>query len=585
MALSPIDSIRARIESGIDTGWMARLRADQRYLYGLSRAAGGLSGDGMLTGKFPEYTDLSMERQEQGVSRRVLANAYLSLARIRGNDMVPRFPDVPEVVEAARRQWWIARSKGDPMVPGGWEAQFDRATLEGEQLGVSYVRWGLVTNPVTGKQRVHCRHVSPLTTVRDPRIPDPHSASWVAFASLVSEETARNLFGAEAAKAVRTRDLPGGRSTSDVRLIEYYDVGIDGYAPTAVTFLGDIDGKAVKHEPNALRCVPLSARVHLDAVGLDHELGLIGKQKSTHEEINRIERMINEAIDNGPRLVLNVTGLDPEDMALLKSGSPPKWMRWNSTALNDRSAPLAQMIPGAPIDPTIWQRLGQLVQQLNIESGITGFDQGIGIGESTATANSLTADRSAVAGAWPIRQQERFLIRSVEIACHLAGLFDRDPLRVDLFKRGVMLNDPANPSTWMDTVMRDPSAVTIDTSPVSAAGAARKRMEEAGLVDGLLPAVQMGQVAPSFYAEQKVRALGFDPKEALTAQSQGGSDAPAPGTAPGGIPGGTQTAPPAVSAANGAPAQLPSSPSSEDLAPTKPHFQRYISKEAQQTQP
>lgn len=508
------DDLRTVLSESCDPTEYARLYDQLRTMMGAeSQSGGAYTGSGL-----PFFEDIRPTHLTLGKSRRILQNQLVDLARVRYAEIEPSFSGVDPMVGEAMRGYWSARASGRTLSPAssaqssGWTDEIDRAFLEGNALGVSFLQVGLLGTD-QGTRRVHLRHVSPLQTVWDRHVSDPHAGRFVAFAHLLPVDLAAQRYGQAAMNHVRTLVGAGERAMKVVRVLEVFDKGIAGKDSTYTVLLDDFNGPVLQQSANPFGLLPMAAYVHFSLPGLRSPLGRVALQAPTQEAINEIESVLDTAIKQHPFTVIDTDLVDDSDLARLNSNDRPAYVRMRRPDVSDRRLPYYS-VPGAAVHPQLFERMQMLQEQLNAESGVSDMARGNLMPERrTATEIEMLAQQSGATGTWPLRQLTRWMRRTVETVMHLAKGFDDDPVRVNVGNVDMILNDPADPRTWLSNLFDDQAEVQISEEAVLYADGIRKRSERLLQLDRLRPEVEAGLIAPERYLREKLRTLGFDPDD------------------------------------------------------------------------
>lgn len=505
MALTSSKDIQIRLADWNDTVYTDSLHAQMCYAFGerwnyRQNASGG--------GTLPWYESIVVRKRQIGATMRILNSAMITLGKVMYGEPEPEFPQVHPVIGEARKQVWLSRFRGEgyPDAPE-WGQEFDDCFLEGDGLGVSYLEHGFVTNPRTGRQRSTIRHSPTIFTLTDRHQSNPSKYTGVAFVKHIDPEDAARLYGRERADKARHR-IGEDCAYDVVRVIEYYDTGYGKSDPTYAVFLDDIDTEPVVRRENWAGCLPFSYYIHALLPGMSRPVGRIVMQMATQEARNQLEARMRKTVFRAGMDLFNMQTLNKEDVNRYLSGKNERGVLRFEGSDPGGMAPVTR-IAEAEIGVTQMQLLKMYDAELAADSGVTSFDRGsAAVGDRTATEVQAIDARSQVQGAWSRKQAVKMFQRSVAKWLHLAGMYDTDPVDVDVFGTNLRINDPSVPASSFAEYAKEPSKVVINSTDLESQDQERKRSLRIQRLASLFPLVQAGLINPVKFAEEAVRAIG-----------------------------------------------------------------------------
>lgn len=510
--LTTSDEIRDRLNS-FDRTYYDQLYRQMKYAFGepWDKSIGTSGNDG----EFPVYDNIVVRKLGIGQSRRILNNTILTLSRIVTSDPMPTFPQVDHITGELRKEFFLKRYRGGNHGDGNWSREVKNAFIDGNQLGVGVVQLGLRTNPLTGKQHVHARHV-PITQV----IWDRHERSlgrarWVAFVSYIAPEDVIALYGKDVEKHKREVVDSAGVTSCYIRVTEYFDLGHGGGAPTYAVFVGPWTGDPVARLDNPFECLPLAYYEHIFVSGMAHPVGEITMQQGSQEAINELERQLRRTVKNGCGIdFYSPDMIDPEDLKKLRRGEVPPLIRLSAQA--EPGKPPFFRVPAAEVGQTLLALLQIYERQYNSDSSSTELDRGsyaqtVRSATETAVLDAKSQQGFTISRGELLNLYERLVVTSLAVA----AVGDRDECKVDVDGFNLTINDPSDPRLRIDQILDEPSNVLIDRQSVEQADAMRQsaiRLQQLQLCQPLVGKT----VSPEWYTTQVLKAIGEkDPSEAM----------------------------------------------------------------------
>lgn len=514
--LTPPDLITERFKQGFDPQYRSSLYNQMRYVFGEAWRKEISSGAALDGGDFPDYADIRVKYQEVGRTRRIYSNQLIRLSRVMYSDPQPEFPQVDKYTAEVRKQFFLNRYRGEGAGEGEWADEMSAAYLDGDGLGVGIVQVCLRTNPSSGEQQVHLRHSPTIFTLWDPHERHPGRWRWIAFVRYMALEDAISLFGEkEAEGAVRTV-YDGTRSygVKSVRYFEYYDIGTGTRgAPTRAIVLNHMGNEPVLVEENAFGTLPFAYYLHHYVPGQQAPVGNIASQIPIQEQINAIEKALKETVKRTGQTVIDVSQIDDEDVKRMNGGEIMPFLRWRPKA--GHNAPPVQNLPGAELQQSALKLYDILDQQLTVDSGVNDFDRGVQPRRSRTLGEDMLIDqRSQGPASWSELQCAKFHIRTVRKVLHVAGLFDRDPVTLDIFGKNYSVNDPSRPASCISAWLKEPSSAVVNADALRYQDVVAVRTQRLQQLLQVAPFVGR-LLSPEWFGEELAKALGeSDPKVA-----------------------------------------------------------------------
>ncbi len=511
-----------RILQGYDRDHYDGIYAQMNYAFGNKwRTGPSYISTRFGNDEIPVYPDITVRKLEIGQSRRILNASHASLSRVLSRPPLPKFPQVDEVTEEVRRQFWLANANGNRGVPTKWLKQMQYAYVEGDTLGVGAVLHGMRTHPVSGLQIVDMLHVPALQVVWDPFESDPRNSKWVCVIRYLPAEVAEKRFG-KSAVADHVRDwtvTSGGKGAKFVRVFLYFDTGYAEDEPIKAVFVGDLkDGKI---KANDIGIIPVSFCVNYVAPGMRRPMGRVPMQMSTQEMINELERTMRDTIRKG-------AALDIYDPSVFDSDSIKRWKKGDKNAdleidqsQVDDIKKIFMRIPGKEIPQTLLAFWGIQEEQYDSDSNQSDARRGQSAGSRT-TAKEISLIQSNVNANSSLTGQMavEFLQDAVSDSMHVA-LSDLHPVDLDILGKNILFNDPEDSLSQMHHFLSEPSKVIIDLDAATAQDDAMKKQERVAELSVLEPwVIPQPMLDPAKYQEELLEAIGVKNVQSWIVQPQ-----------------------------------------------------------------
>lgn len=528
--LTPVDEIHAALREAYLPEYYSSLYRQIKYAFGerWDDDGGPVGGEG---GDFPDFPAIKVRQLPIGQSRRILNAQFVDLARNMYSPGDPEFPDVDRLTAAIRKGFFRKRSE-----QGEWDTARAAAFLEGNGLGVGFLQAGVITNPKTGRQRVHLRHSPTCLTLWDPHQASAANATYVCFVQDLPLNQAIALYGEGIEKHKTTTRTRTGHELRTVRIFEYYDLGHGRWEPTACIVPGRMTNDPIRRRASLWKeRLPFAFYEHLLPPMAARPIGRIPLMMPTQEAMNEIESYLRTCAKKRPLDVVDPKFVDPQDLARVENGSSNVLRALMPMQGGQRAI---DRIPAESISQSAMQFYGQLQQQFNEDSGTTEYDRG-GQPEGSRTAFEANSIQQGVArqGGWTDKQAAAFAVRTVEVAEAAAILADDDPVSINVLGHSIPFNDPREPASDIAGVLAMPTRVLVDEESLRRRDAMQEgqvRVQQLQALGSLVGSV----VDPAWFATEMLRAIGESNPETALAKPTPPPPAPAPGgpAVPGGPP-------------------------------------------------
>lgn len=520
--------IKDNIDQWVDLGYTDACYRRLQYTFG--RPWAETSGASASGGRFPHYADIVTDMLEIGTSRRILNTQLRAAGKAMYSDVAPSFPQVPKHIGEIRKQFWLARAGGEGYGNAEWADEFWSCFMEGDGLGMGALEVGLETNPESKYQRVTLRHSPTILTIHDRTETKLSRVRGICFVKYIAPDIAADMasdwgIGRKDVKGFE-ESLHDGTRTKPlrfVRIFDYWDLGqgLKG-TPTHAVIPGDFGNKPWLIEENVFECLPWAWYTHAYIPGKRHPMGRIEQQMATQEAINDIERRIREEIRKGSGIdILDVSNLHPQDVAKMKKGEVLPHIRTKGPIV-DGNQPIIR-IQSQQLQRSIVEYFQILDRQYNDDGETTDWDGGnFDNTRRTAHEAELLDQHTQSGGNHSQKEAAKMYRRAVEKVMWIAQKFDRDPVDIDVFGYNIKLSDPQDPRSALPAFLEEKSKVIVDADDLTYQDSRIKMAQRSQTLQGYVPLIQMGAMAPEWWATEMVKAGGDDPSEALIQQGQGG---------------------------------------------------------------
>ena len=527
MALTPIDEIHAALKEAYVPEYYGSLYRQIKYAFGERwDDDGGPEGGGE---EFPDFPAVRVRQLPIGQSRRILNSQFVDLARNMYSPGDPEFPDVDHLIGQVRKAFFRKRAE-----QGEWDTARSAAFMEGNGLGVGFLQAGVITNPETGKKRVHLRHSPTCLTLWDPYPASAANAGYVCFVQDLPLNQAVALYGRGVEAFRTTTRTRTGHEMRTVRIFEYYDLGLGRWDPTVCVIPGRMDGEPLKRERSLWRDrLPFAFYEHLLPPMAPRPIGRIPLMMPTQEAINEIEAYLRTCSKKRPIDVVDPRFVDPQDLVRVENGTSNVLRALVPLAAGQRAI---DRVAAEAISPTAMELYGMLQQQFNEDSGTTEYDRGGQVqGVRTAFEVNQIQQGAAKQGGWTDKQAAAFAVRTVEVVEAAAILGDEDPFSLNVMGHTIPFNDPRQPASDIANFLAMPTRVLVDAASLRRQDALQEGAMRVQQLQALAPLVGKA-IDPQWFAGEMLRAIGEqNPETALLKPPPPGPPAGAPG---GPVPGG-----------------------------------------------
>jgi len=534
-----IDDARQWILDNTDIDWFEMLIRHQYYL--LHGTEDGYEGGRYVSmngdNEIPDFIDLTPRYKEVGQSQKLLLDTYLMGNVLTASRPKFQYDDVDDMTQAMRDAVIESRWQGVASVAGGYEEHMIRRAMDSYALGVGYIRWGFMETNHRGypTQYTVAQHYSPTQVIVD-RFANPYyNGVAVAFVSYLSREQSIAMFGRDATdENIRTSqgvfDGNAARSYKYVKVIEYYDRGIDGKKPTHIIWLNGVSGDPVYMGPNVYGTLPLSSMEAPRPPGCPRPMGAVHMGVGNQALRQAMEQKILRYAEDGEGFtVFDPAAINMEEFEeRRKSGA--LHMALNDDYTFDSGKPPFFNVPPAQLNPVDLQVLQYFMNEGQQEGASSALDMNTPIPDSkSATETALIAEGSDRRKSGYQRSLTQAYVRDGQLFSIIARHDDTDPLKCNVQYEGetfvVPLNNPDEPGSSLEYVFQEESRVTIDAQAMNVADQQRKKAaalaELVQLISTGLVGPNPGMIAPNKVAERYLRTIGVnDIEEWLNSQSE-----------------------------------------------------------------
>jgi hypothetical protein len=361
------------------------------------------------------------------------------------------FPNLQDELEVEMRRaiveaWWNGSyEEGTPE----WGPECQRTFLDADGLGLGVARIGATKGTVKAIYHRLCDFIY-----------DRHQWSvgrcrWVAFVHHIPVEEAVAMFGTKMAAWATPFNQTSfsGEAIMRVKMIEWFDLGLDRNKPTTIWFRDNIGGPVHSVEENEYECLPFAYCSHIQFYGSADPIGKIDLQRASQEMRNGIERYIKLTLQRGAGVdFIDVNSLHPEDVAAILGGRVLPLVKLKGV---DDARKVFQRAPAQDIPPGVFEVLNLTDRDMNTSGGMSDADRAnITPGAGTLGEQQLAKGGSDLQSVWSRKQYAMFLTRLIGKAVKIGSKLATAPMPVNIMGRNILLNDPANPSSsaeyWLD---------------------------------------------------------------------------------------------------------------------------------------
>lgn len=515
---------RERIIEAYDADVCDSMHRQLRYAFGepfvegvdALKTWGGSRADDEIT----DYPDITMHSSEVGRSRSIIATQFNAAAKTLHAPPKPKYQQVDKMTNLIRQQFLMKRFSGSGQNNAHWGNEIEQMFLYGNGVGIGHLRLGLEQSEATGEHYVDIQHYSPFQCVLDRHDINKQRSTMVAFVDYLSKSKAYRIFGqTEADKWLSPRWAMGDaihsgrgiRALNAMRVVHYFDLGFGDGNPTHICYPGSIHEKPLKVEDSDFwRILPHATYTHFQPPGMRNPVGQIILMMATQEMINFAERHLRSSLVTGRGIdLMDPTWFDDADAQAWKDGEFKT--RFHMEGSPEKGEAFVR-VPPMQVDQHVLMLLELFQRQFNTDSSQTSWDLNTPQADNrSATENMLLSQRSGSGAAWQKRQIANLYIDLFDKVGRIAATFDREPFMVDVNTFNILLNDPRDPSSWMDHWFAEPSDIVIDYAELSLDDVEAERERELMM---LMSIAQIGMaINPVKYYYEVLKAAGKSPEE------------------------------------------------------------------------
>jgi hypothetical protein len=514
MALTSKERITEWLRESVDESYYrGRYKLMQKLVDPVSSDA----GDAVSAHEFPIYPLLKPVAKEKGVTNMALQALNVTRARVLGSVPEPHFSDVDEFTNSVRQGVWKARVKWNGTNTDGF-TQIQAAWTDGWALGSGFVETGLTTDR-EGYRKGGFMYVPLHRMIWDGYVRSFCDAQMACSVVHLKVADARNRFGKKVDDYVHTEIDPNGKTVRNiVRLFKYYDLGDGQSEPTMAYILGDICNEPFDVKPNIHNRLPFGYYEHELDPGAGRPTGVMDAIFPDIETVNDAERSVRAEVRRPGFNIVASDLLDEEKLADVIAGMS------NVTVPTER--PLQQgevpyvQVPAGEVSNTTLIYLQNAKDSFRANAGVSELEQGQDVeGADTLGEVQLVDQRSKTQGNWTVFQTARFFQRVVDAWSSVVLLGDDCPALIDVMGINVEVNN-GDPRMALTEWFSEPSDVIVSTEEILKGDTERERQNKIARLNALLPELQAGIIDPVKYTEEKLKALGYDPKKFMAMYQQ-----------------------------------------------------------------
>ena len=320
--------------------------------------------------------------EQMRMSNPILKNMRILASQIRGVDIVPDWQGVPDYVNAARKSWWINRSKGaDGYV--SFKNDTDDAFIDFAMLGIGYMR--ICVNKYEEIQRVTGKYVSPLDVISDPYLQVDESVG-VGIVSLMGKTEFETKFDGKSFEQYKQMFTnPAGFTSSAVRVIEWYEP--DKY----VAIPDQIGNTPLVEKDNEFGCIPLQSYSNFKPSGSLLPMGLIEMQLASALDIVEMTNDIRRKAKNDGFIAIEPGFFTPESLKKYSETKNIEYLQIDTEkarALYQLGAKPFIEIPRVPANSDVMNLLQLSTQENREQSAVSASAAGV-VTSSETTATEI----------------------------------------------------------------------------------------------------------------------------------------------------------------------------------------------------
>jgi hypothetical protein len=467
--------------------------------------------------EFPIYSDLSTVYRERGVTNMAMQALTVTCARVLGAVPEPEFPDVDEFTNSVRQGVWKARIKWMGKDTDGF-TQLQSAWRDGWSLGMGFVELGLTTDD-KGYRKASMTHVPLMRMIWDIYARSFCDARMACSVVHLKVADARARFGKKVDAYIHTETNAGQKQQRQiVRLFKYYDLGDGQSEPTMAYILGDICNEPFDIKKNPYERLPFGYYEHALNPGKNRADGVMDAIFSDMETINDVERSLRSETRRVGFDIVASDYLDEEQLGNVIAGKPGMVVP-TERPLQQGESPY-ERVPAGEISQTTFAYWQNAKDSFRANAGVSELEQGQDVeGADTLGEVQLVDQRSKTQGNWTVFQTARFFQRVVDAWSSVVLLGDDCPALIDVMGINVEVNN-GDPRMALTEWFSEPSDVIVSTEEILKGDTERERQNKIARLNALLPELQAGIIDPVKYTEEKLKALGYDPKKFMAMYQQ-----------------------------------------------------------------
>jgi len=517
MAITSVEDIKKVLQVGYDPDHVRTMYRQMCYAFG--DAWDKVSAPDTQRGRILECPDITVKFLEVGQSRRILNTSFHSLSSTMNQQPAPEIKGVGNERSEAIKQFLMARSEGEDCEGGDWGTEDAMAFLDGDNLGYGGVEIVLATNPETDLQRVGIRHVPATHVLYDRHERNPGRARWMAFIHHLAPDVAVAKYGKMAERFIQPMfDRVNGLTDplESVRIVEVWTAGLGKADPTRTVLAIDLDGEVLEHGENPFECIPFAHYLHFIAPGMRRPVGKIALQMSTQEALNEVERHMRKMMRKASIDFADTNQVDPDDLQTYLDSGGVLPVKYNPSP----NGPPMFRLPAAEAAQTTLAWSQMLERQFNTDSGTTDLERGNQLEQNKTLGEAQLVDaRSSVNDSWSELQATLYHRRKYAKIMQIASKFDRDPIELVTADGPIVLNDPGNPASHIDSLYPGPLKFLVSTESLRKVDSQQEMAQKMGVLSSLGDLVQAGLADPEWWAKERIKAAGYDPEIAMPKQA------------------------------------------------------------------
>lgn len=517
MALWTEDEIKEWLSEAIDRD---RLKAVQ--IASVCAATGKWETDvGAVNGdaKWPYYQDYVYDHGQAGRANKTLNSGRLVMSRILSSDIEPETTLVLPETNLIRKGCWRHRARGDHAGDGGWATEIESHFLDFRMLGAGSSFYAYKYD-AEERQYVSLANVRQTDVVWSRNCRHPGSATEVCYRVLVPYRQALAMMQkakvAEAEKACAQASIftaKDGDTTNvakTVPFLVFYSARQPGREPTRAVMIGDSASPVflVKPEENKVGRIPWNTWENFLPPGCRWPMGSIYMESTIQTAFDQINDYWRSFLNNPPFAGINDECFVPGDIKKVLEGKRSFARLKKDLTKAEVDAAIVQY-RGGEMQETVMAYKADLDREYATVAGLSDMDRNQML-SSQRTLGEINHMQAAGQQnrAFDERKVAKGLAGLVETVFHGMAMFDRSPFVVDVDGYDFTVNDPNDPRTWMDEVMREPGEVVIDPGALTGADNRQRSLERAMTLVQFLGQMVGKYVNPEKFIDELLTILG-----------------------------------------------------------------------------